>query len=96
MVRYRTARKGELPGRTTGHSLRDMFIRLQSDPVSDAAVEFRDRVRGLGIPERPVIEAAHVRIMLTRASRVGLRERLNHGAPRDRSRPTRIGRGVAG
>ena len=42
MVRSPAGQKDELPGRTTKHTLPDMFIRLQADPVSDAAAEFRD------------------------------------------------------
>ena len=73
-----------------------MFIRLHADPVSDTAAEFRDRVSGLGRPEREVIEAARVRIMLARGSRIGLRERLGHGTTRDLRPTARIGGGVAG
>jgi hypothetical protein len=53
-----------------------MSIRFQADPAPNAAADFRDRVRRLGTPERRAIEATRVRIMLARASRVGLRERL--------------------
>jgi hypothetical protein len=57
-----------------------MFIRLNAEPVPDVAVAFRDHVRRLGRPDRHRTEALRVRIMLNRASRVGLRERLASGA----------------
>jgi hypothetical protein len=57
-----------------------MFIRLGAEPVPDVAAAFRDHVRRLGAPERHRSEAIRVRIMLERASRVGLRERLEDAA----------------
>jgi hypothetical protein len=62
-----------------------MFIRFRTNPTPDIAAAFRDHVRRLGRPEPQRTEAARVRIILTRAWRVGLRERLHnaaHGAPR--------------
>jgi hypothetical protein len=53
-----------------------VFIRRRTDPVPDEATAFRAHVRRLGRPERQRTEAARVRIILTRAWRVGLRERL--------------------
>ncbi|MEX2011298.1 MAG: hypothetical protein WEF51_03555 [Chloroflexota bacterium] len=57
-----------------------MFIRLRTAPVPDVAAAFRDHVRRLEGPERRHTEAVRVRIILTRAWRVGLRERLHHAA----------------
>ncbi|OGO51855.1 MAG: hypothetical protein A2Z32_09480 [Chloroflexi bacterium RBG_16_69_14] len=68
-----------------------MFARLQTDPAPDVAGEFRDRVRRLGSPERHVIEATRVRIMLARASRIGLRERLDHAGPAHQEQRSRSG-----
>jgi hypothetical protein len=53
-----------------------MFIRLRSERTPDEATAFRAHVRRLGRPERQRTEAARVRIILARAWRVGLRERL--------------------
>jgi hypothetical protein len=57
-----------------------MFIRFRTDPAHDVAAAFRDHVRRLDRPERQRTEAVRVRIILTRAWRVGLRERLDHSA----------------
>lgn len=53
-----------------------MFLRLRTEPAPDDAEVFRARARRLGRPERHRTEAARVRIILARAWRVGLRERL--------------------
>ncbi|HEV8488468.1 MAG TPA: hypothetical protein VGQ58_01630 [Candidatus Limnocylindrales bacterium] len=52
-----------------------MFIRLRTDPPDEAAA-LRAHMRRLGRPERQRTEAARLRIILSRAWRVGLRERL--------------------
>ena len=57
-----------------------MFVRLRTDPVSDVAAAFRDHVRRLERPERSRTEAVRIRIILTRAWRVGLRDRIGHAA----------------
>jgi hypothetical protein len=62
-----------------------MFIRLRTNPTPDVAAAFRDHVRRLGRPEPHRTDAARVRIILTRAWRVGLRDRLDRPA----DRPTR-------
>jgi hypothetical protein len=69
-----------LPLRNIRYTLPDMLIRLRTNPAPDVASAFRDHVRRLGRPERQRTEAARVRIILTRAWRVGLRERLAHTA----------------
>jgi hypothetical protein len=65
-------------------TLPDMFIRLRTAPVPDVAAAFRDHVRRLERPERHRTEAIRVRIILTHACRVGLRERILQaaGSPR--------------
>jgi len=63
-----------------------MFLRLRTEPISDVAAAFRDHVRRLERPERSRTEAVRIRIILTRAWRVGLRDRIGHaadGASRD-------------
>ena len=57
-----------------------MFVRLRTDPVSDVAAAFRDHVRRLERPERSRTEAIRIRIILNRAWRVGLRDRIRHAA----------------
>jgi hypothetical protein len=57
-----------------------VFTRLRTDPTPDEATAFRAHVRRLGRPERHRTEAARIRIILTRAWRVGLRERLADAA----------------
>ncbi|MDQ2966438.1 MAG: hypothetical protein M3R57_11385 [Chloroflexota bacterium] len=57
-----------------------MFIRLRTAPNPDVAAAFRDHVRRLGRPDSDRTEAVRVRIILTRAWRVGLRDRLKHAA----------------
>jgi hypothetical protein len=57
-----------------------MFIRLRTAPAPDVAAAFRDHVRRLERPERHRTEAARVRIILTHACRIGLRERIRHAA----------------
>jgi hypothetical protein len=66
--------------RTMRYTLPDMFIRLRTAPVPDVAAAFRDHVRRLERPERHRTEAVRVRIILTHACRVGLRERLGNAA----------------
>jgi hypothetical protein len=61
-------------------TLPDMFIRLRTAPVPDIAAAFRDHVRRLERPERHRTEAVRLRIILTHAWRVGLRERLHDAA----------------
>jgi hypothetical protein len=70
---------GRLPERTTGNTLPDMFTRLRADTSADV-VAFRDHVHRLGRHDRRDTEAARVRVMLARSSRVGLRERLDRAA----------------
>ena len=53
-----------------------MAIHHRMEPVEDTAAAFRDRVGRLGRPDRRRNEALRVRVNLARASRVGLRERL--------------------
>jgi hypothetical protein len=57
-----------------------MLIRLRTAPNPDVAAAFRDHVRRLGRPERDRTEAVRLRIILTRAWRVGLLDRLKHTA----------------
>jgi hypothetical protein len=57
-----------------------MFVRLNAEPAPDLAAAFRDHVLRLGDPDRHRSDAIRVRIMLKRASRVGLRERLDRAA----------------
>ena len=59
-----------------------MFIRLRTAPAPDVAAAFRDHVRRLESPERHRTEAVRVRIILTRAWRVGLRDRLLNAGDR--------------
>jgi hypothetical protein len=57
-----------------------MFISFRINPAPDIATAFREHVRRLGRPERHRTEAVRVRIILTHACRVGLRERILHAA----------------
>jgi len=68
-----------LPERTTENTLPDMFTRPRADTSADV-VAFRDQLPQLGRHDRRKTEAARVRAMLARSSRVGLRERLDRAA----------------